>query len=112
RFPALDVVPHVVRFDVGNARELVAAYDVVIDGSDNFATKFLTNDAAVLARRPLIHGAAVGVGGQLVTVPAGGRPCYRCLFEAPPPAGVGPSCAAAAGLGPVPRGVRALAGGW
>ena len=85
-----------------NAGELVAAYDVVIDGSDNFATKFLANDAAVLARRPLVHGAAVGMGGQLVTVPAGGRPCYRCLFEEPPPAGVGPSCAEAGVLGPVP----------
>ena len=91
-------------------RELVAAYDVVIDGSDNFATKFLANDAAVLARRPLVHGAAVGTGGQLVTVPAGGRPCYRCLFEEPPPAGVGPSCAEAGVLGPVPGVIGGLAG--
>ena len=110
RFPALDVVTHEVRFDVTNAGELVAAYDVVIDGSDNFATKFLANDAAVLARRPLVHGAAVGTGGQLVTVPAGGRPCYRCLFEEPPPAGVGPSCAEAGVLGPVPGVIGGLAG--
>jgi adenylyltransferase/sulfurtransferase len=110
RFPALDAVPHPVRFDVTNARELVAAYDVVIDGSDNFATKFLANDAAVLTRRPLVHGAAVGTGGQLVTVPAGGRPCYRCLFEEPPPPGVGPSCAEAGVLGPVPGVIGALAG--
>jgi adenylyltransferase/sulfurtransferase len=110
RFPALDVAVHAVRFDVGNARDLVAAYDVVLDGSDNFATKFLANDAAVLARRPLIHGAAVATGGQLLTVPAGGRPCYRCLFEEPPAAGVGPSCAEAGVLGPVPGVIGALAG--
>jgi adenylyltransferase/sulfurtransferase len=111
RFPALDVAVHAVRFDVGNARDLVAAYDVVLDGSDNFATKFLANDAAVLARRPLIHGAAVATGGQLLTVPAGGRPCYRCLFEEPPPPGVGPSCAEAGVLGPVPGVIGALQGG-
>ncbi|HMF41666.1 MAG TPA: HesA/MoeB/ThiF family protein [Polyangia bacterium] len=110
RFPALDVVAHAVRFDVGNASALVQDYDVVIDGSDNFATKFLANDAAVLARRPLVHGAAVGTSGQLLTVPAGGRPCYRCLFELPPPAGVGPSCAEAGVLGPVPGVIGALAG--
>ena len=100
RFAALDVVTHAARFDVANAATLVQAYDIVIDGSDNFATKFLANDAAVLARRPLIHAAAVGTGGQLLTVPAGGRPCYRCLFEEPPAAGVGPSCAEAGVLGP------------
>jgi molybdopterin/thiamine biosynthesis adenylyltransferase len=110
RFPAVDVVTHAVRFDVTVAAELVAGYDVVIDGSDNFATKFLANDAAVLARRPLVHAAAVGTGGQLLTVPAGGRPCYRCLFEEPPAAGVGPSCAEAGVLGPVPGVLGALAG--
>jgi molybdopterin/thiamine biosynthesis adenylyltransferase len=110
RFPAVDVVTHAVRFEVDNALELVRAYDLIIDGSDNFATKFLANDAAVLAGRPLVHGAAVGTGGQLLTVPAGGRPCYRCLFEAPPPAGVGPSCAEAGVLGPVPGVIGALAG--
>ncbi|HXT96332.1 MAG TPA: HesA/MoeB/ThiF family protein [Polyangia bacterium] len=110
RFPAVVVTAHTVRFEVDNARELVAAYDVIVDGTDNFAAKFLANDAAVLARKPLVHGAAVGLGGQLVTVPAGGRPCYRCLFEEPPPAGVGPSCAEAGVLGPVPGVIGALLG--
>jgi adenylyltransferase/sulfurtransferase len=104
------IMPHAVRFDAGNALELFQQYDVIIDGTDNFAAKFLANDAAVLARKPLVHGAAVALGGQMLTVPAGGRPCYRCLFEEPPPPGVGPSCAEAGVLGPVPGVIGALMG--
>jgi adenylyltransferase/sulfurtransferase len=104
------ITPHAVRFDAGNALELFQQYDVIIDGTDNFAAKFLANDAAVLAGKPLVHGAAVGLGGQLLTVPARGRPCYRCLFEEPPAAGVGPSCAEAGVLGPVPGVIGALLG--
>ena len=70
RFPALRVEPHAVRFEVTNAEALVAAYDIIVDGTDNFAAKFLANDAAVLAGKPLVHGAAVALGGQLLTVPA------------------------------------------
>jgi molybdopterin/thiamine biosynthesis adenylyltransferase len=110
RFPDVRVASHVMRFDISTAARLVARYDVVLDGSDNFATKFLANDAAVLARKPLVHGAAVGMAGQLLTVPAGGRPCYRCLFEEAPPPGTGPSCAEAGVLGPVPGVIGALQG--
>jgi len=110
RFPRTRVEPVRARFDASNAIALVSAYAVVIDGSDNFATKFIANDACVLTGRPLVHGAAVGIGGQLLTVPARGRPCYRCLFEEPPPPGVGPSCAEAGVLGPVPGVVGALQG--
>jgi len=110
RFPRLAVETHAVRFDVTTAAGLVAAYDVVVDGTDNFAAKFLVNDDAVLAGKPLVHAAAVGWGGQLMTVAAHGRPCYRCLFEEPPAAGVGPSCAEAGVLGPVPGVLGALAG--
>jgi adenylyltransferase/sulfurtransferase len=110
RFPEVRVEAQAVRFEVANAAALVAGYDVIVDGSDNFATKFLANDAAVLAGKPLVHGAAIGLGGQLLTVPAGGHPCYRCLFEEPPPAGVGPSCAEAGVLGPVPGVIGALQG--
>jgi molybdopterin/thiamine biosynthesis adenylyltransferase len=110
RFPGLAVSTHAVRFDVATAAALVAAYDVILDGTDNFAAKFLANDAAVLSGKPLVHAAAVGWGGQLMTIPARGRPCYRCLFEEPPAAGVGPSCAEAGVLGPVPGVLGALAG--
>jgi molybdopterin/thiamine biosynthesis adenylyltransferase len=110
RFPSARVETYAARFDASNALALVAAHDVVVDASDNFATKFVANDACVLAGTPLVHGAAVGTGGQLLTVPKGGRPCYRCLFEEPPPAGVGPSCAEAGVLGPVPGVVGALQG--
>jgi adenylyltransferase/sulfurtransferase len=110
RFPAVRIEAHPTRFDVTSAQDLCARYAVLVDGSDNFATKFLANDAAVLARRPLVHGAAVGMGGQLLTVPAGGAPCYRCLFEELPPEGVGPSCAEAGVLGPVPGVIGALQG--
>jgi molybdopterin/thiamine biosynthesis adenylyltransferase len=110
RFPASRVEPHPVRFAVTNAEALVAAYDVIVDGTDNFTAKFLANDAAVLAGRPLVHGAAVALGGQLLTVPAHGRPCYRCLFEELPPPSVGPTCAEAGVLGPVPGVIGALLG--
>ncbi|HEY4183869.1 MAG TPA: HesA/MoeB/ThiF family protein [Polyangia bacterium] len=109
RFPAVKLEAHAARFEPTTAA-LVERYDVIVDGSDNFATKFLANDAAVLAGKPLVHGAAVGLGGQLLTVPAGGHPCYRCLFEEIPPPGVGPSCAEAGVLGPVPGVIGALQG--
>jgi molybdopterin/thiamine biosynthesis adenylyltransferase len=97
------------RFTADSAARLLDGYDVLLDGSDNLATKFLANDAAVLLRRPLVHGAAIGLAGQLLTVPAGGRPCYRCLFEElPAPDADAPSCAEAGVLGPVPGFIGAL----
>jgi molybdopterin/thiamine biosynthesis adenylyltransferase len=110
RFPAVELITHDARLTVANAAALIDGYRVVIDGSDNLTTKFLANDAAVLGRRALVHAAAVGTGGQLLTVPAGGRPCYRCLFEElPPPDADAPSCAEAGVLGPVPAVLGALA---
>jgi molybdopterin/thiamine biosynthesis adenylyltransferase len=109
RFPEVAVTVHRGRFTAENAAGLLAGYDVLVDGSDNLATKFLANDAAVLAGKPLVHAAAVGTIGQLVSVPAGGRPCYRCLFEElPGPDADAPSCAEAGVLGPVPGVLGAL----
>jgi adenylyltransferase/sulfurtransferase len=109
RFPGIDVEPVLGRFEPATAERLLATCAVAIDGSDNLVTKFLANDAAVLAQKPLIHGAAVETWGQLLTVPAGGQPCYRCLFEELPlPDADPPSCAEAGVLGPVPGVIGAL----
>jgi molybdopterin/thiamine biosynthesis adenylyltransferase len=109
RFPGIECEVFNHRFNSESGPRLLAGYDVLVDGSDNLATKFLANDAAVLAGKPLVHAAAVGVVGQLVSVPAGGRPCYRCLFEELPPADAeAPSCAEAGVLGPVPGVLGAL----
>ena len=98
------------RLSPDNAAALVAAADVVIDGSDNFATRFLANDACVLAGVPLVHAAAIGWRGQLVAFdPGRGDPCYRCLFEAPPTVAGGMSCAEAGVVGPVVGVVGSLA---
>ena len=94
-----------------DAVELARAADVVLDGSDNFATKFLANDAALRARRPLVHGGVLRTTAQLLTVVPGGLGgCLRCLFEGPPPAGSVPSCADAGVLGPVAGLAGALMG--
>src|SRR5512144_1061622 len=101
-YPSIEVEARDERFAPSNAVELARAADVVVDGSDNFATKFLANDAALRARRPLVHGGVLRTTAQLLTVVPGGLGgCLRCLFEAPPPAGSVPSCAEAGILGPV-----------
>ncbi len=101
-FPAVTIEARDERFAPGNAFELARAAEIVVDGSDNFATKFLANDAALRARRPLVHGGVLRTTAQLLTVVPGGLGgCLRCLFEGPPPAGSVPSCAEAGILGPV-----------
>ncbi len=99
--PDVQVVRHAVRLDASNALDLVGAYDVIADGSDNFATRFLLNDACYFAQRPLVSAAIGEFEGQLATWKAhsGTCPCYRCLFPAPPPAGTVPNCTEAGVLG-------------
>lgn len=96
--PDVTVVPHRLRLDAGNALALIGDYDIVADGSDNFPTRFLVNDACRLAGRTLVSAAVLRFDGQLATFKAGG-PCYRCLYNAPPPEDEIPSCAQAGVLG-------------
>jgi molybdopterin-synthase adenylyltransferase len=84
------------------ARELFSDFDVICDGSDNFGTRFLCSDAAVVTGRPLVFAGVLRFSGQAMTILPGRTACYRCLFEAPPPEGEVPSCSEAGVLGAVP----------
>jgi adenylyltransferase/sulfurtransferase len=102
--PTVQVEIHQARLDPENALELVAGYDVVCDGTDNFPTRYLVADACVLARRTLVSAAVLRFEGQLsVFKPHAGpdHPCYRCLYPEPPPPGVVATCAEAGVLGAV-----------
>ncbi len=91
-----------MRLDAGNAAALVAGYDLVCDGSDNFATRYLLADACALGRRTLVSASVSRFDGQLSTFkPHLGGPCYRCLYPVPPAAGEAPGCAEAGVLGAV-----------
>jgi len=89
-------------FSPANARRLVEAYDVVVDGSDNFPTRYLVNDACVMAGTPNVYGSVSRFEGQLSVFAAPDGPCYRCLHPEPPPAGLIPSCAEGGVLGVLP----------
>jgi molybdopterin-synthase adenylyltransferase len=98
------------RFDAAGAEALVRSVDVVVDGSDNFATKFLASDAATRCARPLVHGGVLRTTAQILTVVPGLTGCVRCLFEAPPPPGQVPSCAEAGIVGALAGHAGALMG--
>jgi molybdopterin/thiamine biosynthesis adenylyltransferase/rhodanese-related sulfurtransferase len=101
--PNIEVVRHDARLTSANATEIIAPYDLVIDGSDNFPTRYLSNDVCVFARKPNIYGSVFRFEGQAsVFAPHLGGPCYRCLFPEPPPPGAAPSCAEAGVLGVLP----------
>ena len=95
----VDVVVHEERLDSSNAEAILAAYDLVIDGSDNFATRYLVNDACVLLSKPYVWGSVFRFDGQASVFWAEHGPCYRCLYPEPPPPGTVPSCAEAGVLG-------------
>jgi sulfur-carrier protein adenylyltransferase/sulfurtransferase len=93
---------HAVRLDSGNALELFASYDVIVDGTDNFPTRYLSNDACVLLGKPNVHGSIFRFDGQASVFDARHGPCYRCLYPEPPPPGAVPSCAEGGVLGVLP----------
>jgi molybdopterin-synthase adenylyltransferase len=100
--PEVRVVAHRERLSAENALPLIEAYDIVADGSDNFATRYLANDACYLAHKPLVSAAMLRFDGQISTFKAylgGANPCYRCLFREPPRRGQIPSCSEAGVLG-------------
>ena len=109
--PDVRIVSHPVRLTAANAAGLIAGYDLVADGSDNFATRFLLNDACYLAGIPLVSAALLRFDGQLSTYKAfldGDHPCYRCLFPTPPPPDLIPRCEEAGILGAIAGAVGSL----
>jgi len=101
--PDIAVEPHALRLDAGTAAALIPRYDVVLDGTDNFATRYVVNGVCVAAGKPLISAAMGQWEGQLgLYHPAGGGPCYQCLFPEAPAPGLAPSCAEAGVIGALP----------
>jgi len=100
--PHVAVATYRTRLTSGNALELLGGYDVVVDGSDNFATRYLVNDACVLLKKPNVSGSVLRFEGQASVFSAGDGPCYRCLFREPPPPALVQNCADSGVLGVVP----------
>ena len=100
--PNVHVRTYETRLTSGNALEILADYDVIVDGTDNFATRYLTNDACVLLGKPNVYGSIFRFEGQASVFATPDGPCYRCLFPTPPPPGSVPSCAEGGVLGVLP----------
>jgi molybdopterin/thiamine biosynthesis adenylyltransferase/rhodanese-related sulfurtransferase len=97
--PDVDVVEHNFRLDSSNIVELLEQYDVIVDGADNFPTRYLLNDASVRLRKPVVSASILSFDGQISTFVPYEGPCYRCLYPTPPPAELAPSCSANGVLG-------------
>ncbi|MBT6375262.1 MAG: molybdopterin-synthase adenylyltransferase MoeB, partial [Gemmatimonadales bacterium] len=100
--PHVEVVKHEVRLSSENALDILSGYDVVVDGTDNFPTRYLVNDACVLSGIPNVYGSVFRWEGQVSVFATKGGPCYRCLFREPPPPGLVPNCAEGGVLGVLP----------
>jgi len=100
--PDVKVVPYQAKLTSENIMEIIKDYDFVVDGCDNFPTRYLVNDACVLTKKPNVHGSIFQFEGQATVFYPGKGPCYRCLYPEPPPAELAPSCAEAGVLGVLP----------
>lgn len=100
--PDVKVVTYIERLDETNVRNIIADYDVIIDGTDNFPTRYLLNDASLLENKPVVHGSVFRFEGQLTVFKPYDGPCYRCLYPEPPPPALAPSCSEAGVLGVLP----------
>lgn len=100
--PGVRVETFHTRLTSANALEIIRGFDVVVDGTDNFPTRYLINDACILLQKPNVYGSVLRFDGQASVFAAGGAPCYRCLFREPPPAGSVPNCAEGGVLGVLP----------
>jgi molybdopterin-synthase adenylyltransferase len=106
--PDVEVVRHRLRVDSSNIDALIAGYDVVVDAPDNFATRYLVNDACWHARKPLVEAAVLGFSGMLITIVPPESPCYRCLYPNPPADGAVPSSADMGIMGMLPGVIGSL----
>ena len=106
--PDVRVIEHETRLTKDNVLDIFSGYDIILDGTDNFATRYLINDATVLLKKPNIHGSIFRFEGQATSFMPGEGPCYRCLFPTPPPPELAPSCAEAGVLGVLPGTVGML----
>jgi molybdopterin/thiamine biosynthesis adenylyltransferase/rhodanese-related sulfurtransferase len=97
--PDVEVIEHRTRLDASNILEIIEPYDVIVDGADNFPTRYLLNDASVRLRKPVVSASILSFDGQISTFVPFEGPCYRCLYPTPPPAELAPSCSANGVLG-------------
>ncbi len=106
--PEIEIVPHETKLTSENALEILRNYDIVVDGTDNFPTRYLVNDACILLGKPNVYGSIFRFEGQATVFGYPGGPCYRCLYPEPPPPGLVPSCAEGGVLGVLPGIVGAI----
>src|SRR5579872_2701745 len=106
--PFMKIVKHETMLTSANALEIIRQYDVVADGTDNFPTRYLVNDACVLTGKPNAYGSIFRFEGQIAVFGAKDGPCYRCLYPEPPPPGLVPSCAEGGVLGVLPGAIGTL----